>query len=260
MPTTARVRRPRKSIPRPPELGQLDPARVCGAEDPSSHELGPAVLRPDGLYSTQAPPFTMPSTAPARTPGPRRPALAAPWISPMGRARSCLTERTLLDTSPGVYGAGTRFFEWMAPPSTRCAGARECRHHSSYYGNMVVLPPGRSSSPTSHRTSRSTRPWAALAPAVLLPSFPWSSLTHGTHNNVITGTQFSGKSQGAAYGDDSQNATNFPRGTDHGVDRESGLLPDAQLQLGRIDGNKSCVRTVRHSLHNRPRVPVHSRS
>jgi hypothetical protein len=37
-----------------------------------------------------------------------------------------------------------------------------------------------------------------------------SSLTHGTHNNVISGTQFSGRSQGAAYGDDNQNATNFP--------------------------------------------------
>jgi hypothetical protein len=37
-----------------------------------------------------------------------------------------------------------------------------------------------------------------------------STLTRGDLNNVITGTQFSGRSQGSAYGDDDQSATNFP--------------------------------------------------
>jgi len=36
------------------------------------------------------------------------------------------------------------------------------------------------------------------------------TLTHGVNNNLIQGTQFSGLSLGAAYGDDNQNATNFP--------------------------------------------------
>src|SRR5580692_5941046 len=37
-----------------------------------------------------------------------------------------------------------------------------------------------------------------------------STLTHGSTNNSISGTQFNGLSQGAAYGDDAQAATNYP--------------------------------------------------
>ena len=37
-----------------------------------------------------------------------------------------------------------------------------------------------------------------------------ATLTHGSRSNLIAGTQFNGLSQGAAYGDDTQNATNFP--------------------------------------------------
>jgi hypothetical protein len=37
-----------------------------------------------------------------------------------------------------------------------------------------------------------------------------STLTHGSTNNSISGTQFNGLSQGAAYGDDAQMATNYP--------------------------------------------------
>jgi hypothetical protein len=37
-----------------------------------------------------------------------------------------------------------------------------------------------------------------------------STLTHGSLNNLISGTQLNGMSQGSAYGDDNQSATNFP--------------------------------------------------
>ncbi|MGA8432690.1 MAG: hypothetical protein WB729_22880 [Candidatus Sulfotelmatobacter sp.] len=37
-----------------------------------------------------------------------------------------------------------------------------------------------------------------------------ATLTHGSVNNAISGTQLNGLSQGAAYGDDNQSATNFP--------------------------------------------------
>jgi hypothetical protein len=36
------------------------------------------------------------------------------------------------------------------------------------------------------------------------------TLTHGSTNNIIRGTQLNGLSQCAAYGDDNQSATNFP--------------------------------------------------
>jgi hypothetical protein len=37
-----------------------------------------------------------------------------------------------------------------------------------------------------------------------------TTLTHGSTNNPITGTQFNGLSQANAYGDDFQDATNYP--------------------------------------------------
>jgi hypothetical protein len=37
-----------------------------------------------------------------------------------------------------------------------------------------------------------------------------ATLTHGSVNNLIGGTQFNGLSQCAAYGDDNQSATNWP--------------------------------------------------
>jgi hypothetical protein len=37
-----------------------------------------------------------------------------------------------------------------------------------------------------------------------------TSLTHGSKNNKITGTQFNGLTQGSYYGDDNQSDTNFP--------------------------------------------------
>jgi hypothetical protein len=37
-----------------------------------------------------------------------------------------------------------------------------------------------------------------------------TTLTHGSTNNPISGTQFNGLSQANAYGDDVQNATNYP--------------------------------------------------
>jgi hypothetical protein len=81
----------------------------------------------------------------------------------------------------------------------------------SYYGNMVCLPTGQvmftdfSSSVEIYTPSGTYQ--AAWQPTVASVA---STLTHGTANNVITGTQFNGLSQCAAYGDDNQSATNWP--------------------------------------------------
>jgi hypothetical protein len=117
----------------------------------------------------------------------------------------------LLDTSPGVFNTGTKFFEWSGTALQAVPGPPNAAVDSSYYGNMVVLPTGQIlftdfSSDVEVYTPVGS-PCSGCAPAITSVA---SSLTHGTHNHVISGTQFSGRSQGAAYGDDSQNATNFP--------------------------------------------------
>ncbi len=76
---------------------------------------------------------------------------------------------------------------------------------------MVVLPTGQIiftdfSSDVEIYTPVGS-PCAGCAPTI---SSVASSLTHGSINNLIKGTQFNGFSQGAAYGDDNQSATNFP--------------------------------------------------
>jgi hypothetical protein len=50
-------------------------------------------------------------------------------------------------------------------------------------------------------------PCAGCAPTI---KFVNSTLTHGSKNNLIGGTQFNGLTQGAFYGDDNQSASNFP--------------------------------------------------
>jgi len=82
---------------------------------------------------------------------------------------------------------------------------------SSYVGNMVCLPSGQvmftdfSSSVAIYTPSGTYQ--TAWQPTITSVA---ATLTHGTLNNLITGTQFNGLSQCASYGDDNQSATNWP--------------------------------------------------
>ncbi len=117
----------------------------------------------------------------------------------------------LLDASPGVFKLGTKFFEWDGTALNAVPGPPRAASDSSYYGNMIVLPTGQilftDFSLDVEIYTPVGSPCSGCAPAITSVA---STLTHAVKNNVIQGTQFSGKSQGAAYGDDSQNATNFP--------------------------------------------------
>ncbi len=187
------------------------PTMSVQLEDPSSHELGPAVLRPDGtvfyagattnnaIYHSSTNTWT---TAPS---------FGGSLDIADGPGSLLPDGNVLLDTSPGVFGTGTKFFEWDGTALHAVPGPPNAAVDSSYYGNMVVLPTGQIlftdfSSDVEVYTPRGSA-CSGCAPAITSVA---SRLTHGTHNNVITGRQFSGKSQGAAYGDDNQNATNFP--------------------------------------------------
>ena len=180
-------------------------------EDPGSHELGPAVLRPDGtVFYAGATPYNAiyhSSTNRWTT----APSFGGSLDIADGPASLLPDGNVLLDTSPGVFGTGTKFFEWDGTALHAVPGPATAAVDSSYYGNMVVLPTGQilftdfSSDVEVYTPGGSA--CSSCAPAITSVA---SRLTHGTHNHVITGRQFSGKSQGAAYGDDNQNATNFP--------------------------------------------------
>jgi hypothetical protein len=182
----------------------------------SSHEVGPAVLRPDGtVFATGA------NGAPGEsghtsiydtntkswTPGPDFPngldvADGPAALLPDGNV--------LVLTSPGIFNLGARFFEWDGSSlSDVTAGNTDAPNISSYYGNMLVLPTGEIlftdfANVWIYRSRGHANPaWQPQITSVPLTLNRGSSYT-------IAGLNFNGFSQGAAYGDDSQAATNYP--------------------------------------------------
>jgi hypothetical protein len=184
---------------------------VVNLIDPASSELGPAVLRPDGTVfyaggtTNNAIYDTVTGTWSA---GPK---FGAGLDVADGPAALLPDGNVLLDASPGFGNLGTKFFEWDGAKLHSVPGPPAAAVDSSYYGDMVVLPTGQ-----ILFTDQSTRvqiytpkgsPCTGCAPIITSVG---GTLTHGSLNNVIRGKQFNGLSQGSAYGDDSQNASNFP--------------------------------------------------
>jgi hypothetical protein len=179
--------------------------------DPSSHELGPGILRPDGtvFYAGATTNNAIYNTV-------TRTWSAAPKFGGAldiadGPAALLPDGNVLLDTSPGVFNPGSKFFEWDGTALHSVPGPPNASVDSSYVGSMLVLPTGQilftdNSSDVEIYTPAGS-PCAGCAPTITSVA---STLTHGTYNQVIKGTQLNGLSQGSAYGDDSQQATNYP--------------------------------------------------
>src|SRR5712692_1690566 len=180
-------------------------------EDPSSHELGPAVLRPDGtVFYAGATPHNAIYHSTTNT-WTTAPSFGGSLDIADGPGSFLPDGNVLFDTSPGVFNLGTKFFEWDGSALHAVPGPPNAASDSSYYGNMTVLPTGQilftDFSLDVEVYTPVGSPCSGCAPTITSVA---GTLTHAVKTNVIQGTQFSGKSQGAAYGDDSQNATNFP--------------------------------------------------
>jgi hypothetical protein len=184
---------------------------VVNLVDPGSLELGPMPLLPNGTVfasgaTTNNAIYTVSTGSWASAPkfgGSLDIADGPAAVLPSGNA--------LFDTSPGVFGNGSKFFEWDGTAMNATTAPPNAAIDSSYVGNMVVLPTGQvlftdfSSSVEIYTPSGS--PCAGCAPTIKTVA---TTLTHGTKSNRISGTQFNGLSEGAYYGDDNQSATNFP--------------------------------------------------
>jgi hypothetical protein len=183
--------------------------------DPGSREIGPAVLRPDGtvfygggttnnaIYNYTTNTFT---TAPSFGGGLDM-ADAPAALLPDGNI--------LLETSPGIFGNGLKFFEWDGTNLNSVSGPPNGSIFTSFEGNMVCLPTGQvlftEFSTTSPAQVEIYTPSGTFNPAWQpVVTHLASTLTHGTANNLVAGTQFNGLSQCSYYGDDNQSATNFP--------------------------------------------------
>ena len=182
-------------------------------EKKSSQEVGPAVLRPDGtVFATGASGAGIGHTAiydtktQSWTIGPDFPDSLDVADGP---ASLLPNGHVLVQTSPGVFQLGSRFFEWDGATLTDVtAGNTDAPNISSYYGNMLVLPTGEIlyTDFANIWVYRSKGVGAKWRPEILgIPT----KLTRG-QSYVASGLHFNGFSQGAAYGDDAQAATNYP--------------------------------------------------
>jgi len=175
-----------------------------------SHELGPAVLRPDGtVFATGGTSNTAIYNAAsgAWSAGPTFPSGIDVADGP---AALLPNGNVLVDASPGVFNSPSQFFEFNGTNLISVPAAAGASSVPSYIGRMLVLPTGQilltGLSSVQVYTASGTYQSAWQPTVTSVPA----NLSVGSVSNVISGTQFNGLSQGAAYGDDAQSATNYP--------------------------------------------------
>jgi hypothetical protein len=187
-------------------------------EDPGSQEVGPLVLRPDGTVFAAG-------ASPAGTPGhtaiyntKTKTWKAGPDFPRVnGVALACddapsaveINGNVIVMTGPPVFGTGAVFFEWDGKKLTKIPGPPDASSDGAYYGHFLELPTGQLlftdfSNQVEVFTPKGTYK-AAWQPKIT--SAP-TSVTKGK-TYVVKGTQFSGFTNGAAYGDDFQDSTNY---------------------------------------------------
>ena len=190
-----------------------DSAAACGGSNNASFEVGPGVLRPDGtVFYTGANGCGAAHTAIYHsdtglwTAGPDFPdslgiADGPAALEPNGKV--------LMMASPLIFQTPSTFLEWDGSSLTEISPAPNASNDSSFYGNMLVLPTGQILFSdfffvSVYNPTGSYNP--AWAPRI--QSAPARVSPGGSY--VISGHRFNGMSQGAAYGDDQQSATNYP--------------------------------------------------
>jgi Kelch motif len=200
-----------------PATGQWSSAgsTINSLSDPASQEVGPALLRPNGtVFATGAMnDGTHPNTAIYNvrsgiwSAGPRFP--NGDDIAD-GPAALLPNGNVLVAASPGVFHSPTRFYEFDGTNLTEVVAPPHAPFASSYFWLFLLLPTGQilatdGSNDVEIYTAVGTfdsawRPTIANAPTTVVAGNIYS----------ITGTQFNGLSEGSAFGDDAQSATNYP--------------------------------------------------
>jgi hypothetical protein len=181
-----------------------------------SFEVGPAVLRPDGtVFATGASDCAAGHTAVYNsttgtwTAGPDFVSSQAANDSP---AALEINGNVIVEVSPsaGTFSAPSKFYEWDGSTLTAINNPPNAVNTASFDGHLMVLPTGQImytdySTDVEFLTSTGTftSSWAPTITSLATTLTPGSTVT-------ISGTQFNGLSQANAYGDDFQNATNYP--------------------------------------------------
>ena len=259
---------PRSSMPAP-AAGRAPAAPSCSCptspRTAGSHEIGPAVLRPDGtVFAARRAPATPPLQHRHRhlDGRPRLPASASSSTSPTARRRCC---RTATCWWPRARASSTRlghFFEFDGTSMTQVPARPNAAPYPSYDATCWCSPRARSSSPTEsgrgdlhRRPARSNRAWVPTITTVP------STVSRGSRNNASPARSSTASSQGAAYGDDAQAATNYPlvRITNNATGHVFYARTHDHSTMGVATGSATVSTAVRRAGRHRDAAPRPSR-
>jgi hypothetical protein len=205
--------------------------------DSASHEMGPAVLRPDGTVFQAGGTNQFGSGQSAIFDSSTFTWKAGPNFPPNldvadGPAALLPNGNVLVMASPGLFSSPASFYELRYGTTALVKQATvplNAGHDSSEEGHMLILPSGQIYfadfqdveiyTPTDNLVENSWYPTvkdinnhavAACFSGIgyLIPP-PCITISHGS-TNTLDGFQLNGLSQGAAFGDDYQSATNYP--------------------------------------------------
>lgn len=179
----------------------------------SGDEIGPQTLRPNGtVFVAGASGQTAVYHQGSRTwtAGPTFPATGRQLDVADGPSTLLVDGTVMVAASPGLYAAPASFFIFNGSKLKAIAAPPNASNDSSYNVRLLMLPNGQvletdGSNDVEIYTSPKL-PLARTAPAIA--SVP-TTLTHGS-TYAISGKHFNGFSQANMYGDDAQQATNFP--------------------------------------------------
>jgi hypothetical protein len=192
----------------------------CSTNKPT-HEVGPAVLRPDGTVfatgSNSCPGVPGNTSIYDTATGVWTPGPTIPGVNDLADASAALLPNgnVLVDTSPGVNKGSSTFYEfalsgagWVNIPQP--AGLNPVNTEN---GRMLILPSGQilftqkgKQNMWFYTPGGTYEP--AWQPHICAACYPAN--VYMNHTYTVKGTQFNGLSQGSYYGDDAQSATNYP--------------------------------------------------
>ncbi len=198
----------------PPEAGPITVAPGVVYTPPG--EMGPALLRPDGTV------FAEGGNGSTAVYVPPSPGSAAPgtWVqgptipggleADDGPAALLPDGHVLIAASPGDSRPGLRFFEFDGANLIPVPGTANAASDAVNWTSLLVLPTGQVMFVDGSNTLQIYTPSGSYTPqwAPSVSNVP-AVLTSGS-TYQISGTQFNGLSAGSAYGDEAQNATNYP--------------------------------------------------
>jgi hypothetical protein len=189
----------------------------CPVYDPPG-EIGPNPLMPNGkVFAVGANGLTGVFTPPAagstgQGTWAAGPSMPAGLNVEDGPAAVLPSGNVLFGGSPGESGAGLKYFEFNGTSLVSVPAPARAASDATYFTQLLVLPTGQvlfvDGSTTVQLYTPAATPSYNAAWAPTISGVPTSVTAGNTYQ--INGTQFNGLTQATVFGDESQNATNYP--------------------------------------------------